>query len=67
MQFKLCEIDLRVSKPMYYVRVILLLYLINQCHRLVNFQKAVLDKFFEHILEVKPNIFVTYNGDSFDW
>ena len=67
MQFKLFEIDLRVSKPIYYVRVILLLYLINQCHRLVHFQKAVLDKFFEHILEVKPNIFVTYNGDSFDW
>ena len=28
---------------------------------------SLLRKFFEHILEVKPNIFVTYNGDSFDW
>lgn len=27
----------------------------------------LLNRFFEHILEVKPNIFVTYNGDSFDW
>ena len=30
-------------------------------------EAAVLRKFFEHILEVKPHIFVTYNGDSFDW
>ncbi|CAH3120153.1 unnamed protein product [Pocillopora meandrina] len=28
---------------------------------------SLLQRFFEHILEVKPNIFVTYNGDSFDW
>ena len=24
-------------------------------------------RFFEHILDVKPHIFVTYNGDFFDW
>ena len=27
----------------------------------------LLQKFFDHILEVKPHIFVTYNGDFFDW
>ena len=30
-------------------------------------EMSLLRKFFDHILEVKPNIFVTYNGDSFDW
>ncbi|EDO36342.1 predicted protein, partial [Nematostella vectensis] len=30
-------------------------------------EEGLLRRFFEHILEVKPNIFVTYNGDSFDW
>ena len=30
-------------------------------------QYYLLRRFFDHILEVKPNIFVTYNGDSFDW
>lgn len=24
-------------------------------------------RFFDHILEVQPNIIVTYNGDFFDW
>jgi len=24
-------------------------------------------RFFEHIVETKPAIFVTYNGDYFDW
>lgn len=28
---------------------------------------STLQKFIDHILEVKPNIFVTYNGDFFDW
>ncbi|CAB4010997.1 DNA polymerase epsilon catalytic subunit A, partial [Paramuricea clavata] len=28
---------------------------------------SLLNRFFEHIQEVKPSIFVTYNGDSFDW
>uniref|UniRef100_A0A182REB1 DNA polymerase epsilon catalytic subunit n=1 Tax=Anopheles funestus TaxID=62324 RepID=A0A182REB1_ANOFN len=28
---------------------------------------GLLQKFFDHILEVKPHIFVTYNGDFFDW
>ncbi|VDK29313.1 unnamed protein product [Anisakis simplex] len=23
--------------------------------------------FFDHIIRVRPSIFVTYNGDSFDW
>ena len=27
----------------------------------------LLRKFLDHMLEVKPNIFVTYNGDMFDW
>jgi DNA polymerase epsilon subunit 1 len=28
---------------------------------------ALLHRFFDHILEVKPHIFATYNGDFFDW
>ncbi|KAK3581719.1 hypothetical protein CHS0354_015350 [Potamilus streckersoni] len=28
---------------------------------------SLLQRFFDHILEVKPHIFVTYNGDFFDW
>jgi DNA polymerase epsilon subunit 1 len=28
---------------------------------------ATLQKFFDHVLEVRPHIFVTYNGDMFDW
>ena len=31
-----------------------------------NEEKLIL-RFFDHILEVKPHIFVTYNGDFFDW
>lgn len=30
-------------------------------------QAALIHKFFEHVQEVKPHIFVTYNGDFFDW
>ncbi|CAE7755915.1 POL2A [Symbiodinium sp. KB8] len=30
-------------------------------------EEAMLRKFFDHIEEVKPHIFVTYNGDFFDW
>lgn len=30
-------------------------------------EMATLQKFFDHIMEVKPHIFVTYNGDFFDW
>ena len=30
-------------------------------------EASLIRKFFDHILDVKPNIFVTYNGDSFDW
>ena len=30
-------------------------------------EQALLQKFFDHILDVKPHIFVTYNGDFFDW
>ena len=28
---------------------------------------GLLQKFFDHILDIKPHIFVTYNGDFFDW
>ncbi|CAE1311507.1 POLE [Acanthosepion pharaonis] len=28
---------------------------------------SLIQRFFDHILEVKPHIFVTYNGDFFDW
>ncbi|XP_024876270.1 DNA polymerase epsilon catalytic subunit A [Temnothorax curvispinosus] len=30
-------------------------------------EKAVIVKFFDHINEIRPHIFVTYNGDFFDW
>ncbi|KAB7504214.1 DNA polymerase epsilon catalytic subunit A [Armadillidium nasatum] len=30
-------------------------------------EMALIQRFFDHILEVKPHIFVTYNGDFFDW
>jgi len=30
-------------------------------------EKAVLERFFEHIKESKPTVIVTYNGDFFDW
>ncbi|KAF7989243.1 hypothetical protein HCN44_007840 [Aphidius gifuensis] len=30
-------------------------------------EKATIRKFFDHILDVRPHIFVTYNGDFFDW
>ncbi|XP_077483057.1 DNA polymerase epsilon catalytic subunit 1 isoform X2 [Amblyomma americanum] len=28
---------------------------------------SLLQKFFDHIVEVKPLVIVTYNGDNFDW
>ncbi|XP_015122503.1 DNA polymerase epsilon catalytic subunit A isoform X1 [Diachasma alloeum] len=30
-------------------------------------EKATIRKFFDHILELRPHIFVSYNGDFFDW
>uniref|UniRef100_A0A3P8WLR8 DNA polymerase epsilon catalytic subunit n=1 Tax=Cynoglossus semilaevis TaxID=244447 RepID=A0A3P8WLR8_CYNSE len=30
-------------------------------------EAALLKRWFDHIHETKPNIFVTYNGDFFDW
>lgn len=30
-------------------------------------EEACIARFFQHIKEVKPQIFVTYNGDYFDW
>ncbi|KAJ3022675.1 UNVERIFIED_CONTAM: DNA polymerase epsilon catalytic subunit [Siphonaria sp. JEL0065] len=30
-------------------------------------EMALLKRFFEHVCEAKPTIFVTYNGDFFDW
>jgi len=30
-------------------------------------ERALLARFFDHIKEVKPHIFVSYNGDFFDW
>lgn len=30
-------------------------------------ERATIKKFFTHINEIKPHIFVTYNGDFFDW
>ena len=28
---------------------------------------ALLQRFFDHVMEVKPNVIATYNGDFFDW
>ncbi|XP_011332677.2 DNA polymerase epsilon catalytic subunit A isoform X4 [Ooceraea biroi] len=30
-------------------------------------EKAMIARFFDHINEIRPHIFVTYNGDFFDW
>ena len=30
-------------------------------------ERSLLRRFFDHILETKPAIFTTYNGDNFDW
>ncbi|KAK7073292.1 hypothetical protein SK128_028068 [Halocaridina rubra] len=30
-------------------------------------EMSLIQRFFDHILEIKPHIFVTYNGDFFDW
>ncbi|CAD6231570.1 GSCOCG00001475001-RA-CDS [Cotesia congregata] len=30
-------------------------------------EKATIEKFFQHILDIRPHIFVSYNGDFFDW
>ncbi|KAF2000328.1 DUF1744-domain-containing protein [Amniculicola lignicola CBS 123094] len=30
-------------------------------------EKGLLERFFEHIKEARPNVIVTYNGDFFDW
>jgi len=38
-------------------------------HRLIGYpcQESLLRRFFDHICEVKPSVFATFNGDSFDW
>ncbi|XP_004343753.2 DNA polymerase epsilon catalytic subunit [Capsaspora owczarzaki ATCC 30864] len=30
-------------------------------------EKALIRRWFDHILEVRPHIYVTFNGDFFDW
>jgi DNA polymerase epsilon subunit 1 len=30
-------------------------------------EKALIERFFEHIKEARPTVMVTYNGDFFDW
>ena len=30
-------------------------------------ERGLLRRFFDHVREVKPHIFVTFNGDFFDW
>ena len=30
-------------------------------------ERALLKRFFAHVREIKPHVFVTYNGDFFDW
>ncbi|VIO96069.1 DNA polymerase family B, exonuclease domain containing protein [Brugia malayi] len=37
--------------------------------RVINLpdEKTVIKYFFDHIIRLRPTVFVTYNGDSFDW
>lgn len=37
--------------------------------RVINLENegALLRHFIQHIQEVRPNVYVTYNGDFFDW
>ncbi|OQR98917.1 DNA polymerase epsilon catalytic subunit [Achlya hypogyna] len=37
-----------------------------ECFNAPN-ERALLDRFFAHVNEINPHIFVTYNGDFFDW
>lgn len=38
------------------------------CLRLVPVQQSeLLRRWFNHMIDVKPGIYVTYNGDGFDW
>ncbi|KAL1514239.1 hypothetical protein ABEB36_003526 [Hypothenemus hampei] len=30
-------------------------------------EMRLIQKFFDHIMDIRPHIFVTYNGDFFDW
>lgn len=30
-------------------------------------EAALINRFFEHIMDICPHIIVTYNGDFFDW
>ncbi|KAK9478531.1 hypothetical protein V1514DRAFT_330928 [Lipomyces japonicus] len=30
-------------------------------------EKALIERFFEHVKEARPTVMVTYNGDFFDW
>lgn len=30
-------------------------------------QASLIRRFFEHIRDARPTVFVTYNGDGFDW
>ncbi|CAH0549983.1 unnamed protein product [Brassicogethes aeneus] len=30
-------------------------------------EMGLIQKFFDHIMDIRPHIFVTYNGDFFDW
>jgi DNA polymerase epsilon subunit 1 len=30
-------------------------------------ERATLMQFFDHLLQIKPSVMVTYNGDFFDW
>ena len=30
-------------------------------------ERSLIQKFFDHIMEIKPHVIVSYNGDFFDW
>ena len=68
--FRIEELDLRFANGVERTyerlpgsgRAAVMVVAINEADEL-----ALLQKFFDHVLEVKPHIFVTYNGDFFDW
>lgn len=47
--------------------VIYTVYVTDVCSQIIPLQAALIQRWFDHVQETKPNIFVTYNGDFFDW
>ncbi|KOC70592.1 DNA polymerase epsilon catalytic subunit A [Habropoda laboriosa] len=48
-------------------QIMMISYMIDGQGFLITNEKATIKRFFDHINTVRPHIFVTYNGDFFDW